>query len=186
MAKFKYDCSELSSDKLTEFQEYHEDVFKNKRKHTRDLFRFRFSLSEDKKPDCLPNIIDYAADLLTDKLGVTNFNKNKNVVEFHQINLFGDNKISSFKWHQDIGIIYPFMSTYTVIFYLRKDKTVNGGNLHIRPYIQTFCFKPKSELVDISNGKIFMFDGAMEHKPEVSSGFGCRDIIVVFFHRRWD
>lgn len=184
MATYKYTTSTLSDNKLIEFQGYHNDVFKNKRLYTRNFYNFRFNLSKDKKPDSLSNIIEYAAELLTTELGITNFVKDKNVVEFHQINLFGENEISSFKWHQDIGIIYPFKTTYTVIFYLRKDSTVKGGDLQIRPYIQRLSFKPKSEVINVSNGKVMMFDGSMEHKPCKSSGFGCRDIIVVFFHKK--
>jgi hypothetical protein len=182
MNTFKYTTISLSDDKLLEFQEYHEKEFEHKRKYTKTVCRYNYY--DKQKPLYLHNIIEYAAELLTTELGITNFVKDKNVVEFHQINLFGESDISSFKWHQDIGIIYPFKTTYTVIFYLRKDSTVKGGDLQIRPYIQRFCFKVKKEVIEVSNGKVMMFDGSMEHKPCKSSGFGCRDIIVVFFHKK--
>ena len=64
------------------------------------------------------------------------------------------------------------------------EERVNATLDKIRPYIQRLSFKPKSEVINVSNGKVMMFDGSMEHKPCKSSGFGCRDIIVVFFHKK--
>jgi hypothetical protein len=181
MAKYNYTTDMLSDDKLSEFESYHEKEFNNKRRYVKTLCRY--SYYDKKKPDYLPNIIDYAAEMLSSKLGVSNFNKDETVVEFHQINLFGDSDISFFRWHQDIGIIHAFKTTYTVIFYLRKDITVKGGNLYIRPYEKKLLSKSISEEIKVSKGKIIAFDGAMEHKPEKTAGFGCRDIIVVFFDK---
>ena len=181
MADFLYTTTQLSTEKLKEFNEYHEKEFENKRIKTRRIINYKYT--DDNKPEFLNNILSYAADLLISNLGVTNLDLYKNVVEFHQLNLFADSKIKTFSWHRDVGIIYPFLTTYTVIFYLRKDKTVKGGNLNIRPYNKVLWFNQKSVEIPVFNSQVIMFDGSMEHKPQSSSGFGCRDAIVVFFHK---
>lgn len=179
---YKYTTRTLTPGKLEYLQEKHNEVFRNKRNKTQDIIRFRFN--NKTKPEFLSYIINYAADLLETELNITNFVKGKYMVEFHQANLFANENIKSFNWHQDISVIYPLKIPYTVLFYLRKDRTVKGGNLLIRPNITKFWPNKQNKFIPIKAGTIVIMDGEMEHKPEPASGSGCRDIIAVFFHKK--
>ena len=59
-------------------------------------------------------------------------NHSKLVFEFHRRNYlsFGDKKTphEDFLWHIDDMSVTPF-KVYSIIFYLRKDSTIKGGNL---------------------------------------------------------
>lgn len=109
------------------------------------------------------------------------FNKNNYdisncFIEFQQRNCgFEKKKYEVFSWHKDD---YTNLNSkvYTVIFYLRKDKTIINGNLK---YIKNG--KVMNE--EIKEKKILCFNGSLKHKPEICEGFGCRDIIVVFVKR---
>ena len=63
-----------------------------------------------------------------------------------------------------------------LIFYLRKDHTLKGGNL-------LYKLNGKDCVQTIKTGDILQFKGDIEHCPEPVTGFGCRDIIVVFIKR---
>ena len=65
---------------------------------------------------------------------------------------------------------------HTVIFYLRKDITVGGGD---------FEYKKNGEKIiqKIESKSILQFCGNLSHRPQETWGFGCRDIIVVFIKR---
>lgn len=61
----------------------------------------------------------------------------------------------------------------TAVLYLRKDKTIRGGNLLVKGVNN----------VIIEENTIVLMDGRIIHKPEDLNGFGCRDSIVVQFPR---
>jgi len=101
-----------------------------------------------------------------------NYDLSQYYVEFHQQNCgFQKNNKKFFDWHIDnYGAVN--YKVYTIIYYLRKDITIKGGNLE---YILE-----KNYVQPIEDGKILCFDGNLKHRPEMCSGFGCRDSIVVF------
>lgn len=92
--------------------------------------------------------------------------------DFHRYNLFGEKYSSNIVWHQDDygGTTYP---VHTAILYLRKDKTIQGGNLLV---------KNQDKIITAEN-TIVLIDGRIVHKPEELEGTGCRDSIVVQFKR---
>ena len=109
------------------------------------------------------------------------FNKNNYdisnyFIEFQQRNCgFEKKKYEVFSWHKD-NYTTLLCKVYTVIFYLRKDKTIINGNLK---YIKN----GKVITEEIKEKKILCFNGSLKHKPEICEGFGCRDIIVVFIKK---
>ena len=62
---------------------------------------------------------------------------------------------------------------YTIIYYIRKDHTIKGGNLEYK-------LKNKNYIQQIKTGQILCFKGNLQHRPEICSGIGCRDSVVVF------
>ena len=111
------------------------------------------------------------------QLGIHNIDDTTFGVEFHQLNSgFGKEKqISPFTWHIDDNAVVSY-KVYTIIYYLRKDITIKGGDFQY-------------EINDIElkhivcSGDVLCFKGDISHIPEPSSGFGCRDIICVFIKR---
>ena len=67
---------------------------------------------------------------------------------------------------------------YTIIYYLRKDHTIKGGNFE---YVDQ---DNKETLKEIVSGTVLCFDGTLKHRPELCSGMGCRDSIVIFVKSR--
>ena len=97
------------------------------------------------------------------------------MLECHQRNCgFEKKKHTAFKWHIDDNVTsFP---VYTVLFYLRKDITVIGGDLEYKIDNTLYTHQVKS-------GDIVQLRGDLKHNPQSTSGFGCRDIIVVFIKR---
>ena len=96
-------------------------------------------------------------------------------LDFHRYNLFGEKVSSKLDWHCDDygGVNYP---VNTAIFYLRKDPSIDGGNLIVKE-------NNTENTITIKDNTIVLMDGRLEHKPEDLKGFGCRDSIVVQFKR---
>ena len=96
-------------------------------------------------------------------------------LDFHRYNLFGEKVSSRLDWHcDDYGDVnYP---VNTAIFYLRKDPSIDGGNLIVKE-------KKIQNTISVKDNTIVLMDGRLEHKPEDLTGFGCRDSIVVQFKR---
>ena len=120
-------------------------------------------------------ILQKAINILTSN-DITNFNKANFIVECHQRNCgFEKKKYQWSHWHTDDYGASNYL-VYTILFYLRKDKTVCGGNLDYRINQDVYTHEVKS-------GNVVQFRGDLKHKPQATSGFGCRDIIVVFVKR---
>ena len=94
---------------------------------------------------------------------------------------FGKNKkkFNDFTWHYDDYNVAPF-KLYTLIFYLRKDISVKGGNLL---YDLEETKEKNIRTFEVSQGKVAIFPGDVYHSPQPSKGFGCRDSIVIFMKR---
>ena len=112
--------------------------------------------------------------------GYKDFDPKCVVFEFHRRNYlsFSDKKTphEDFLWHIDDMSVTPF-KVYSIIFYLRKDSTIKGGNL-------LYKLDGKEKKIDISGGDCVVFPGNIYHCPQLSYGFGCRDSIVVFIRRK--
>ena len=93
-------------------------------------------------------------------------------IDFHRYNLFGEKHTSTFTWHEDDYGATNY-EVNTAILYLRKDKTIKGGNLLI---------KGQNKVI-VEENTLVLIDGRVIHKPEDLEGFGCRDSIVVQFPR---
>lgn len=121
-------------------------------------------------------ILDKTKNILNN-LGIKNYNINRNYIEFQQRNCgFENSKFRTLNWHKDDKTVTSY-SVYTIIYYLRKDKTIIGGNLEYRLRGED---KQKQK---IEPGTILVFKGDIMHRPEICYGFGCRDNIVVFIKR---
>ena len=102
-----------------------------------------------------------------------NYDLSQYYIEFHQRNCgFEKNHKRTFDWHIDNYGAVNF-KVFTIIYYLRKDTTIKGGNLE-------YIFKKQNYTQQIKNGQILCFDGNLKHRPEMCFGIGCRDSIVIF------
>lgn len=93
-------------------------------------------------------------------------------IDFHRYNLFGEEYTTRFSWHKDDYGATDY-EVNTAILYLRKDSTIQGGNLLIKG----------ENKVNVGENTLVLMDGRVIHKPEDLEGFGCRDSIVVKFQR---
>lgn len=93
-------------------------------------------------------------------------------IDFHRYNLFGEKYNSELDWHEDDYGATNY-EVCTAIFYLRKDKTIKGGDLLIKDH----------DKIIVADGTLLLLDGRTIHKPEDLNGTGCRDSIVVQFKR---
>ena len=93
-------------------------------------------------------------------------------IDFHRYNLLGEDHTSTFAWHKDDYGATDY-EVNTAILYLRKDRTIQGGNLLIKG----------QNKVNVGEDTLVLMDGRVIHKPEDLEGFGCRDSIVVKFQR---
>lgn len=120
--------------------------------------------------DSIEQLVANVATILT--TNGFNIDSSKYDLDFHRYSLFGKKHSTPFAWHED-----DYGSTghevNTAVLYLRKDKTIRGGNLLVKG----------ANKVMIEENTIVLMDGRLVHKPEDLEGFGCRDSIVVQFKR---
>ena len=163
--------SELSSEEIEKFQKVHDEFIPKRKK---EFQSFMVKNSKQKKKTLF--ILNKALDILETN-GINDINKKYNYMEFHKRNggFVKKDYGKWFIWHEDDGGAVPW-NCYTVIFYLRKDHTLVGGDLE-------FKIKDKVDTVPIKSGTILQFKGDIQHCPQPTTGFGCRDIIVVFVKR---
>ena len=113
-------------------------------------------------------------------LGIQNIDKSTFGIVFHQRNCGFEKskkktKISPFTWHTDDNGAVSY-KVFTIIYYLRKDITIKGGNLK-------YEINYRELIHNVNVGDVLCFKGDIMHNPEPSYGLGCRDIIVVFMKR---
>ena len=100
----------------------------------------------------------------------------KSYIEIWRYRLFGDKIESALPKHRDsYGTLFGPVNT--VIFYLRKDKTIKGGDLEIYRNI-LLSWNPIAKY-ECSAGNVLVFEGSLVHKVETLKGTGIRDCIVV-------
>ena len=161
----------ISPELLTEFQDIHGKMMPKKRtKHFQSTSKYA-----DKDVSIEP-IKQLMIGLLED-YGINTFDSSKSLIECHQTNCleYKDQKKSYFAWHCDDQAVVPY-NVYTVIFYLRKDSTVRGGDFEYKIKEMNYVHK-------VNAGDCLIFRGDLSHYPQPSWGFGCRDVIVGFIRR---
>ena len=108
---------------------------------------------------------------------ISNYNTEKCYLEFQHRNI--DQSYSKynedFTWHKDDKQIIG-CPVYTVIFYLKKDNTVTGGNF-------AYVIDNKKHEHEVKTKDIICFSGHIEHMPTALKGCGDRNSIVVFIER---
>ena len=166
--------STLSQTEFSELEDIHKKLIPKRKKQFQTYSIVNFK--KTKTRDAASLIVNKSVDILKQN-GISNFNKNKFYIEFHKRNSGFEKKDFGnwFIWHEDDNAAVNYLC-YTVIFYLRKDHTLKGGNL-------LYKLNGKECVQTIKTGDILQFKGDIEHCPEPVTGFGCRDIIVVFIKR---
>jgi hypothetical protein len=106
-----------------------------------------------------------------------NFDTQDFALETHSYYVNNQEVDSPFALHQDdYGATRD--KVVTIIWYLRKDDTINGGNLH---YSSTDCNLKDTQLLNITNNMIVMFTGNLWHVPEICTGVGYRQLVSIQF-----
>ena len=163
--------SELTCEEIINFQKVHDEFISKRKKEFQS-----FMIKKSKQKEKTLFILNKAFEILKEN-DISDINKKCYYMEFHKRNSGFVKKDYGkwFIWHEDDKSAVPW-NCYTVIFYLRKDKTLIGGDLEYK-------IKDKIHTVPIKSGTILQFKGDIRHCPQPTSGSGCRDIIVVFIKR---
>ena len=163
--------SHLNEEELNLFRNIHQKILPNREKRYKTL---EITEKDDIDIDLKP-IIDKSLEIL-DKFNYFNYNINKYEIQLHQRNSgFEKKPCEYFAWHEDDYEVGN-MPVYTILFYIRKDKTIKGGNLEYK-------IKSKKNIHIVNEKDILCFPGNIQHYPQPTSGFGCRDLIAFFIHR---
>tara|TARA_B100000767_G_scaffold275178_1_gene310843 strand:+ start:7743 stop:8264 length:522 start_codon:yes stop_codon:yes gene_type:complete len=148
-------------------------------KRTKRFETYDIVYSQSKSPKKIytitESILDKSIKILNQN-NLTNYDSSFYSIEFHQRNCGFEKKPYQWsRWHRD-DYSSVYFNVYTIIFYIRKDKTVKNGNLDYQIGETKFTHI-------IKEGDILCFTGNILHKPQSTSGFGCRDIIICFIKR---
>ena len=163
----------------------HSEVYENKRKDSYEVRKYYYNTRKTINGLEKHHEIAQIAKSVLDANGFTDYEADKYLVEFHQRNCFGIEKRRSrvgFNWHTDDSLVSMFDPVYTILFYIRKDSTVTGGNFMYA--LKTGFFKNYDSTLEINEGDIVLFNGSMTHRGQPANGFGCRDVISVFINRK--
>jgi hypothetical protein len=115
-------------------------------------------------------------------------NSSEYMIEFWSYNPTGTKVVTTLDFHKDdYGVLNDVVDT--IIFYTKKDISLQGGNLkieeNIKEYKILFGFGKfhikKEKTIEIKSNDIVVFNGNLYHQPEDVSGNGQRDCIVVQF-----
>ena len=168
--------SKLSDSDIEIFKNIHLQFLPKRNKDfNRSQFKYSYSTNDLNRKTLTNPIIKRAYEIL-DNQNINNYNKNSYFIEFHQRNCGFEKKTYNWlAWHKDDYGAVPF-KVYSILFYLRKDVSVKGGNLLYKINNTKYTYL-------VEEGNILSFRGDLLHIPETSYGFGCRDLIVVFVKR---
>lgn len=180
----------LTLDTVKTFSLIHSDFFKEKREFDLEIVNKRFlkrsilgsnwknQPTNEEETLCQPLI--YKALSLLLNYGYFDYDPTSVTVEFQRRNYLNIGKKKQRQkdliWHFDDFSIEPWR-VYTVIFYLRKDKTINGGNFEYEE-------NGREHIIDVDRGMYLILPGYINHTPQHGYGFGCRDSIVVFVKKK--
>ena len=167
---------ELDDNDLANAIFHHSNVMPNRKKSSQVI---KFSDKDKKKINSFDEISKIMLKIL--KENDCSVDNKGYVIECQQRNGgFGKNNKSPFIWHSDGE------KQVTIILYIRKDRTIKGGNLMIDAGFSNGFnpFRKTAEKeIETKEGQCLIFDSEMRHKPTEFTGFGCRDIIVGFFKK---
>lgn len=167
--------SQMNHEEMNFITSIHHDIFPKREKGFEKRGFSYFNNAKSKYDNITQPILSKTKEVL-DFFGITNYDFTTWYLEFQQRNCgFEKNPKRTFKWHRDDYSTIGF-KVHTIIFYLRKDKSIIGGNLEYKLGKETYNQK-------IVTGDILCFDGNIYHQPELCSGMGCRDSIVVFVRK---
>ena len=163
--------SQLNEEELNLFRDIHQKILPHREKRYKTL---EITEKDDVDIDLKP-IIDKSLEIL-DKFNYFNYNINKYEIQFHQRNSgFEKKPCEYFAWHEDDYEVGN-MPVYTILFYIRKDKTIKGGDLEYK-------INKKKNIHIVNEKDILCFPGNIKHYPQPTYGFGCRDLIAIFIER---
>jgi hypothetical protein len=187
---FLGEMTQTQNEKLTEISEKfitpESNKLKSKPIYSKDFGKYD---NEDKKD--LQFIKNSAYEILS-KLGFF-VDESRCMIEFWSYYANGKKVSTTLDLHEDdYGVLYGLVDT--VIFYTRKDETLEGGNLKIlenqKKYEILFGMgkfhTTKEKTVEIKTNNIIAFNGNLKHQPEDVSGDGIRNCIVVQFKSKRD
>jgi len=167
----------LSDTEKESFQEVHYDI--HNRKRTKINLRICFSEKDIKHYAKFEGLLNKSNTIIKN-LNIYNLvlNPKKYTIEFIQRNHFDGfwKTPNLLSWHQD-DYGATNRKVFTIIYYIRKDTTVRGGDLEYSDYEN----ERKTHMVKEKD--VLCFSGNIYHNSTKSEGFGCRDIIVVQFER---
>ena len=92
-------------------------------------------------------------------------------IEFHKYFVNGKTK-SFFDFHKDDGGAVSY-KTVTCIYYLKKDNTIQGGDLEIK----------NETIINIESNMLVIFNGNISYRVTKMDGNGIRKCIVIQFER---
>ena len=165
----------LNSHEMKKFQNIHKLYLpKRKRAFGKNGVSSKSSNIENKTN--IDYIIEKARFVL-DLFEKKDYDSSKYYVEFQHRNCGFEKKCRrTFNWHND-NYNFGGYPVFTVIFYIRKDLGIKGGGLE-------YIIDSTKNIHSINEGNILCFDGRITHRPEICSGIGCRDSIVVFIKKK--
>jgi len=162
--------SQLNSSEIDLFASIHNSLLP-KRKQSFD--RKGISSKQNLKYNNIIAPIMIKTKQLLDMFNKTNYDLSQYYIEFQQRNCgFEKKRKRIFEWHNDDYAAVNY-KVYTIVYYIRKDNTIKDGNLEYK-------VGNKKYIQQIKKGQILCFDGTLKHRPEICSGIGCRDTIVIF------
>jgi hypothetical protein len=161
----------LSEDELGQFTRMHRRMLPIRNKNFKNLHIKNKQIKDNLQP-----ILDKSFSVLRSN-NIDDFDNTTYHMEFHQRNCgFEKKKVGTwFDWHKDDSAATKYR-VYSVLFYIRKDIAVKGGDIDFRIGEDIYTHT-------ITTGDIVQFKGDILHRPQEATGFGCRDLIVVFVKR---
>lgn len=167
----------LSFKENEKFQLVHYNVHNRKRVNINS--RICYNEKDNKHYHKFKDIVDKSYNIIKE-LNINNlvFNPKKYTIEFIQRNHFDGfwKTANPLAWHKD-DYGATARKVFTIIYYVRKDKTVRGGDLE---YLDCKGTRKKHF---VKERDILCFSGDVYHNSTDSEGFGCRDIIVFQYER---
>ncbi len=181
--KIKYSNTQLDLNELERLRNIFNSTVINKKNDKQNITQITKKFN--KKNILLPDE-EYIRNLAMEYLDCVGLHVNKNnfMIEYWRYRCFNDKLSSALPHHKDSygQLLCPIN---TCIFYIRKDKTLNGGNLNIYSRIGIKCLKPHRTIIS-SNNNVVLLDGDLYHQITSFTGTGIRDIIVVQFEKEFE
>jgi hypothetical protein len=151
-------------------QEFYETYMANKNPKMKSVLNLQFQNPIQDIGNYYPFFNEYLSNLLASH----NISYHSiYMIELWRYRCFGDSISSYLGLHKD-NDFDSSKQFYTCIFYLRKDRSLQGGVLNLYDSNKKFytSFDPEEK-------DYLLFDGNVYHKVSTLKGFGIRDCIVI-------